>query len=228
MYDFQTSYFFNLSNYRHSSLFSHSTFVWDALKHISLYLNSFKLGIIEAEVSPGAFLIDPENISIGKGSVVEAGAYIKGPCVIGDNCVIRHGAYIRGGLIAGDACVIGHATEVKDSIFLNHAYAAHFAYVGNSILGEGVNLGAGVKLANLNFNNKPVIIHFGDKRIETGMRKLGAVIGDKSQIGCNAVLNPGTLFGKNVNCYPSINVGGVIETNQVVRNFFNSKVVQNT
>lgn len=218
MFRLQTPYFFNLANYSHSALFADSKYVWDALTQILPYLNSLQLGIIKAEVCTGAFIVDPENISIGKGSVVEPGAYIKGPCVIGVNCRVRHGAYIRGGLITGDNCVIGHDTEVKNSIFLNHVHAAHFAYVGDTILGNDVNLGAGVKCANLKLDNNQIIIHFQNQRIQTGMRKFGSIIGDGCQIGCNTVLNPGTLLGKNVDCYPCINPGGFIEANHTVRN----------
>lgn len=162
-------------------------------------------------------MANPENISIGKGTVLEPGVYIKGPCIIGENCTIRHGAYIRGNLITGNGCVIGHDTEIKNSVMLNHAQAAHFAYLGDSILGNRVNLGAGTKCANLKLDHKNIAVRFGERLIETGLKKFGAIIGDDSQTGCNSVTNPGTLFGKQVFCYPCLNVGGFVASKQLIR-----------
>jgi UDP-N-acetylglucosamine diphosphorylase / glucose-1-phosphate thymidylyltransferase / UDP-N-acetylgalactosamine diphosphorylase / glucosamine-1-phosphate N-acetyltransferase / galactosamine-1-phosphate N-acetyltransferase len=204
------SYFFNFPLFAHSILFSKITYVWEALEHLPAYLHTIPLGVHAGDISPQAYLINPELISIGKGSRVEPGAFIQGPCVIGERCTVRHGAYIRGDVLTGDDCVIGHDTEVKASIFFNRAHAAHFAYVGDSILGHGVNLGAGTKCANFRLDQGLIHIHFQKNRIETGRRKLGAIIGDDSQIGCNTVLNPGTLIGQNVQCYPCLNAGGFI------------------
>lgn len=217
MHNFEPSYFFDLSGFKHKALFK-GNFVWDALKEITGYLKAFSLGQIDGDVSPQAYLINPEKITIGKGSVVEPGAYIKGPCIIGENCVVRHGAYIRGNFIAGDKCVIGHDTEVKNAIFLNGAQAAHFAYIGDSILGNQCNLGAGTKLANLKLAHDTVFIHHEGKNIDTGLRKFGAVIGDKAQTGCNVVTNPGTLLGPLVRCYPCLNVGGFVPSSSIVKN----------
>lgn len=180
--------------------------VWEALKKIPAWFKKQSLGRIEGVVSPQAFLINPELIVIGKGTVVEAGAYLQGPLWIGENCTIRHGAYLRGNVIAADGVVIGHDTETKNSIFLKGAHAAHFAYVGDSILGAAVNLGAGVKLANLRLNGEEISVE-GER---TGLRKLGSIVGDKCQIGCNVVLNPGTFLGKEVDVMPLVNVGGFI------------------
>lgn len=143
----------------------------------------------------GAVLIG-RKISIGEGALVESGAMIKSPAVIGDFCEIRQGAYLRGYLLAGDRCVLGHTTEIKHSIFLNDAKAGHFAYVGDSILGNNVNLGAGTKFANLRFLPGNVTFFFEEKKIDTGRRKFGAILGDNSQTGCNSVTSPGTIMGK--------------------------------
>lgn len=210
--------FFDLSSYQHASLFKNQNVVWKALSQIQTYLSSLKLGHIEIDIPSGAFLIDAHLISIEKGSVVEPGAYIKGPCVIGKNCTIRHGAYIRGNLIAGDHCVIGHDTEIKNAILLNHVHAAHFAYVGDSILGNRVNLGAGTKCANLKFNKESITVQFQGNKIETGLKKFGAILGDDVQTGCNVVTNPGTILGKGVFCSPVMNVRGVIPANSIVKN----------
>ena len=210
MQDLKTPYFFDLSVYAHAALFLEGAYPWIALAQISRYLKAARLGHIEGTVSPQAYLFHPELISIGPGSVVEPGAYIQGPCIIGANCTVRHGAYIRGNFIAGNRCVIGHDTEVKNSIFLDGVQAAHFAYVGDSILGNNVNLGAGTKCANLKLNHGAIIIHHNGQRLNTELKKLGAILGDRTQIGCNSVTNPGTLMGPEVLCYPCVNVGGFI------------------
>lgn len=137
------------------------------------------------------------RISLGRGVLVESGALIKSPAIIGDYSEIRQGAYLRGYCLTGAHCVIGHTTEVKHSIFLDHAKAGHFAYLGDSILGREVNLGAGTKFANLRFLAGNVAIRTSEGSIDTGRRKFGAILGDKVQTGCNSVTNPGTLIGKD-------------------------------
>lgn len=209
--------FFDISSFSHKELFEGIEYVWEALGKISPYLKKQKLGLKEIQIPQNVFLEHAEQISIGEGTVIEPGAFIRGPCIIGKNCVIRHGAYIRGDFIAGDSCVIGHDTEVKNTIFLNSAHAAHFAYLGDSILGNKTNLGAGVKCANLKLNNDQIIISIDEKKIKTGLRKFGAIIGDDTQIGCNTVTNPGTIMGKGVRCYPCMNVGGVIPSHHLVK-----------
>lgn len=212
-----TSYFFDLTHFKHKKLFNHSLAPWQALADLMSYLANYPLGLIEAEISPEAYLIDPQLISIGKGSIVEPGAYIKGPCIIGANCIIRHGAYIRGNVITGDSCVIGHASEVKHAIFLDQAHAAHFAYIGNSILGNKVNLGAGVRCANFKLDHSLINVHYKDQSIATGMRKLGAIIGDGAQIGCNCVTNPGAMIGKDVYSYPCLNIRGCVPSRSFIK-----------
>lgn len=217
-HEFSSQTYFNLSSFAHSGLFEGCKYVWEVLPKIHPYLQSLPLGVIETEIPQGAFLINPELISIGKGTVVEPGAYIKGPCIIGEKCTIRHGAYIRGDVIVGNNSVIGHDTEIKNTIMLNDAHAAHFAYLGDSILGNHVNLGAGTKCANLRLDNKEIVIRHDEQEFHTGLRKFGSIIGDGVQIGCNSVLNPGTLVGKWVACYPCVNFGGVIPAHVTVRN----------
>jgi NDP-sugar pyrophosphorylase family protein len=210
--------FFDLANYPHKELFQSISFVWEALSQIKPYLAAFPLGYNEGKLAENVFLENKEQISIGTGTIVESGAFIRGPCIIGKNCVIRHGAYIRGHVITGDSCVIGHDTEVKNSIFFNDSHAAHFAYVGDSILGNGVNLGAGTICANLKLDRTDIYIDIEGERFETGLRKLGAILGDAAQTGCNSVLSPGTLFGKSACCYPCMHVLGFIPENHIVKN----------
>jgi UDP-N-acetylglucosamine diphosphorylase / glucose-1-phosphate thymidylyltransferase / UDP-N-acetylgalactosamine diphosphorylase / glucosamine-1-phosphate N-acetyltransferase / galactosamine-1-phosphate N-acetyltransferase len=208
---------FDLSAYRHKEIFENCLYAWEALGRLSDYLHTLSLGNIEIPIPDGAFLVNPELISIGKGSVVEPGAYIKGPCWIGENCTVRHGAYIRGEIITGNGCVLGHDSEFKHSILLDDAHAAHFAYVGDSILGNRINLGAGTVCANLKLDKKPVRVSIDGENYQTGLRKLGALIGDDAQTGCHAVLNPGTVLGKRAICYPCLNIGGTIPAGKVIK-----------
>ena len=150
--------------------------------------------IVLGKVHPSAFI--EGRVFIDEGVVVEPTAYIKGPAIILKNSEVRHGAYIRGNVFIGANCVVGHATEVKSSIFCDEAKAGHFAYVGDSFLGRNVNLGAGTKLANLKLAHDEVFYKDPEthKRVGSGLKKFGSVIGDNVQTGCNAVLSPGTLL----------------------------------
>lgn len=209
------SYFF-LETFTHRELFEGIEYPWMALLELKKFFKS-RVGKIACPIPKGVTLVHPELISIGEGSMVEAGAYIVGPCVFGKECQIRHGAYIRGNVVAGDRCVIGHATEVKESILLDGAAAPHFNYVGNSILGNGVNLGAGVVCANVRLDGEEVAVLFEGQRILTGMKKFGALVGDGSKLGANCVLNPGTLMGKKVFCAPLLKISGTILPNSIIK-----------
>ncbi len=209
--------FFSLKEYSHSSLFEGCQYPWEALTRLQEYLKTLSLGKIAIEIPAGVHLINPESISIGEGSIIEPGAYVQGPCSIGKNCIIRHGAYIRGDVITGDSCVIGHDTEMKHSILFNHSAAAHFNYVGDSILGNKINLGAGVKCANLRLDHQPIHIFIQGEKINTGLSKLGAIVGDGAQVGCNCVINPGTILAKNSFCFPCLNVYGFVPENSKVK-----------
>ena len=159
-----------------------------------------------AALMPGAYLND-DRVIIGPGTIVESGAFIKCPCVIGANTEVRQGAYIRGDVIVGDKCVVGHATEIKNSILLDGAKAGHFAYVGDSILGNNVNLGAGTKLANLKMVTGSVVVCTPKgERVDTRRRKLGAILADDTETGCNSVTSPGTILGRESRVYPCVSI----------------------
>lgn len=185
------------------------TFPWDVFFQLDEFFSTVSY-CIEIEVPSSVFLENREQISIGKGTILEPGVYIRGPCCIGKNCTLRHGAYIRGDTILRDGAHVGHAAEVKRSILLENAAASHFCYVGDSILGAGVNLGAGVKCANLRLDRKEVMIHFEGNRWNTGLHKLGAILGDGVQVGCNAVLNPGTIIFPRKAIAPLSSVRGIV------------------
>lgn len=199
-------YFSNLS----LPLFEGIPVVWDALKHLPSFLKTLELGKIEIKLPDGVFLENPELIFIGEGTTIESGSYIRGPTYIGKNCEIRQGAYLRGNVFLEEGALVGHCTEVKNSIFLKGAHAAHFNYVGDSILGEKSNLGAGVKCANFRLDQSEIGVWIDEKKVMTGLRKLGVILGDRSQIGCNSVTSPGTLIGQDVACYPCMHIQGSI------------------
>ena len=153
------------------------------------------------------------RVFIDKGAVVEPFVQIQGPCFIGANSEIRHCAYLRGYVYSGRSCVIGHTTEVKSSCFLDHAKAAHFAYVGDSILGQNCNLGAGTRLANLKLN-KSVISYcdpISGQVVSSGLKKFGAILGDSCQTGCNSVLSPGTLLLPKTAVMPCLHYRGTLK-----------------
>ncbi len=156
-----------------------------------------------AIIQAGAYLSD-DQVILGAGAVVESGALIKGPTVVGKNTEVRQGAYIRGTCLVGDGCVVGHTTEIKASIMLDGAKAGHFAYIGDSILGRDVNLGAGTKLANLKMIPGQVMVRVRGKPVKTGRRKLGAILGDTTETGCNSVTSPGTIVGPRSVIYPGV------------------------
>ncbi|MDE3045278.1 MAG: UDP-N-acetylglucosamine diphosphorylase [Verrucomicrobiota bacterium] len=209
--------FFSLKQFKHRSLWKEGEPVWSALYELKGYLEKAPLGEILTPIPLNVHLERPELISIGKGTLIEPGVFIQGPCIIGDGCIIRHGAYLRGDLILGDRCVVGHSSELKHSILLDGAAATHFVYVGDSILGKEANLGAGVKCANLRLDRREVTVRLEKTIWKTKLKKFGAVIGDGAQIGCNCVLNPGTLIGKESACHPLLNIGGYIPPRSLVK-----------
>ena len=152
----------------------------------------------------GGAVIVGRNIRIGRGVLIESGAMVKAPAIIGDYSEIRQGAYLRGYCLIGRRCVVGHTTEVKHSIFLDDAKAGHFAYIGDSILGANVNLGAGTKFANLRFLPGTIIVRTPQGAVDTGLKKLGAILGDRVQTGCNSVTSPGTLIGPDSFLMPNV------------------------
>ncbi len=180
---------------------------------------------IEGEPVPSASLLCAGSvfadltIQIGTGVTIEPGALIKGPAIIGNETEVRQGAYIRGDCFFGEKCVVGHTTEVKHSLFLDNAKAGHFAYIGDSVLGNNVNLGAGTKLANLKFGPGTVAININGRKIDTGRRKIGAILGDGVQTGCNSVTNPGALLGRGCLVPPNTSVmPRFYKPNSIIRN----------
>jgi NDP-sugar pyrophosphorylase family protein len=204
----------DLKQFEHAALFDKTEFCWEALKKISDYLKTLKPANHAKLV--GTPFIEP-TVRIGRGTVVEHGAVILGPSIIGENCQIRAGAYIRGNVIVGNDCVLGNSCEFKSCILFNGATVPHFNYVGDSILGYQAHLGAGVILSNVKLTKVNIQVAYHGKTYDTGLRKFGAVIGDHAEIGCNAVLNPGSIVGKNAVIYAGTNWRGVCPANTVVK-----------
>lgn len=159
-----------------------------------------------------------ENIWIAKSAKIEDFVTIKGPVIIDEYAEIRHCAYIRGSVIVGKNCVVGNSTEVKNSILFNEVKIPHFNYVGDSILGYKSHMGAGSITSNLKTDQTNICIIMKDgKKVETHLRKVGAIIGDYAQVGCNTVLNPGTILGRNSNIYSGCSVRGIIPSNYIYK-----------
>lgn len=182
-------------------------FIWEILPKIKPYLKRILQNkqIMQGTVSAGAYL-SKNPIYIHETAIIEPGAFIQGPAYIGADVVVRHGAYVRDNVILLNGSLLGHASEAKNSLFFPHAYAPHFNYVGDSVLGSHVNLGAGTKLSNLAIvsekdlttGKRPTIkLKVDNSEYDTGLDKLGAILGNHAQTGCNSVLNPGCLVGKN-------------------------------
>ncbi|MBD3307371.1 glucose-1-phosphate thymidylyltransferase [candidate division KSB3 bacterium] len=205
-----------MTNFAHRELFADLDGVWEVLKRLPAYIEQILHPQILGTVAEGASLVG-DQIQIGNGSVIEPGAYIAGPTIIGEHTIVRHGAYIRGNVIVGDHCVVGHASELKGSILFDHSGAPHFNYVGDSILGNHVNLGAGTKLSNLKMLKGSVHVKMGQRVYDSGLRKFGAILGDRAETGCNAILNPGTLIGPGSLVYPNITVSGYIPPHSIVK-----------
>lgn len=158
-----------------------------------------------------------ENIWIAKSAKIAKTAYINGPAIIGKNAEVRHCAFIRGSAIVGENSVVGNSTELKNVILFNNVQVPHYNYVGDSILGYKSHMGAGSITSNVKSDKKLVVVKNKDEKIETGLKKFGAMLGDCVEVGCGSVLNPGTVIGKNTNIYPLSSVRGVIKEKSIYK-----------
>ena len=208
--------FFDLSDESVALFFENCSTVYEVLPRIQDHVKRL-IGDeqqILGEVMEGAWISD-RPIFIHPTARIEPGAYIHGPAYIGANAVVRHGAFVRENVILLDKAILGHASEAKNALFLPNAHAPHFNYVGDSILGQNVNLGAGTKLSNLTMvsekdlatGKRPTVkISVAGERVDLGVAKIGAIIGDNVQTGCNSVLNPGCLIGEGCLVYANLSV----------------------
>jgi NDP-sugar pyrophosphorylase family protein len=207
--------YLDLKQTDHAALFHGVTQVWEILPKLVHYL--------EEQLVPANFgrtIGDPvigDHVFIGRGTVVEPGAYIKGPAWIGADCQIRHGAYIRENVIIGAGSVVGNSCEIKNSFLCNGCQIPHFNYVGDSILGAKVHLAAGVIVSNLKLNGDFITLRVDEQIITTGLRKFGALIGDHAEVGCNAVINPGSIIGRKSLIYPGVSWRGTLPANSIAK-----------
>jgi NDP-sugar pyrophosphorylase family protein len=220
--------FFDLSDPFVASFFAGCDLVWEAVPHIGRHVRRLteEKQTILGDVAGGAYLSE-RPIYIAEGASVEPGAYILGPAYIGAGAKVLHGAYIRENVILLPGSALGHASEAKNSLFLPGAHAPHFAYVGDSILGQRVNLGAGTKLSNLGVlsskdattGKRPTIKLLIDGELyDTQLDKFGAVLGDDAQTGCNSVLNPGCLLGRGTLVYANVSLTkGYYPANTIIK-----------
>lgn len=213
---FKPSDLFDLTQTEHASLFEGCEYAWDALKRIKDYVAKHARSELHNKCVGRAWIAD--GVFIGEGTTVEDGVMIKGPAIIGRNCQIRHNAYLREDVIIGDGCVIGNSCEFKNALLFNNAQVPHFSYVGDSILGHKAHLGAGVKISNLKLTPGNISLEWEKKSIDTGLRKFGAMIGDRAEVGCNAVLNPGSVIGRDSLIYPNTNWRGVLPSKHIAKN----------
>ena len=189
------------------------TYPWEVLPHIKDYILELGATLPEEEYNKIG-----EDVWIHKTAKVYETAYIHGPAIICKDAEIRHCAFIRANAIVGEGVVVGNSTELKNVILFNKVQVPHYNYVGDSILGYKAHMGAGSIMSNVKSDKKLVVIKDGKEQIETGIKKIGAMLGDEVEIGCGSVLNPGTIVGKHTNIYPLSSVRGVIPANSIYKN----------
>lgn len=213
MEECQINKLYNLDETIAKDLISKYKYPWEVLPQIGKFILD-----IGPKLDPEIYEKKGENIWIAKSANIMPTAYIKGPAIIGEEAEIRHCAFIRGNAIVGNNAVVGNSTELKNVILFNKVQVPHYNYVGDSILGYKAHMGAGSITSNVKSDKKLVIVKNGDKTIETGLKKFGAMIGDNVEIGCGSVLNPGTVIGRNTNVYPLSSVRGVLKENSIYKN----------
>ncbi len=204
---------YNLEETIAKKLLEQVEYPWEALPKISEFI--IELGkTLDKEI----YEEKGENIWIAKTANVYPSAYIKGPAIIGENAEIRHCAFIRGNAIVGNGAVVGNSTELKNVILFNKVQVPHYNYVGDSILGYKAHMGAGSITSNVRSDKKLVVVKDENEKIETGLKKVGAMIGDGVEVGCGSILNPGSVVGKNTNIYPLSSVRCVVPPNSIYKN----------
>ncbi len=203
---------FDLSHSAAAPLLERFEYPWDALSDISDFIIELGKKLPEDE-----FDHPQEDVWIAKDATVFPSAYVHGPCIIGHRTEVRHCAFIRGSALVGDDCVVGNSTELKNVILFDGVQVPHYNYVGDSILGYKAHMGAGSITSNVKGDKTNVVVKTREGNIETGRKKFGAMLGDFVEVGCNSVLNPGTVIGRCTNIYPVSRVRGVIPANSIYK-----------
>ena len=203
---------FFTENQLFSPLFEQAEYPFEVLSKISSFIK--ELGpTLDKEIYENK----GENIWIARSAKVAPTASITGPCIIGENTEVRHCAFIRGNALIGNDCVVGNSTELKNVVLIGKVQVPHYNYVGDSILGYGSHMGAGSITSNVKSDKTLVTVKVGDEKIETGLKKFGAILGDFVEVGCGSVLNPGTIIGNHSNIYPLSSVRGFVPANSIYK-----------
>lgn len=203
---------YNLEETIAGKLFEGATYPWEVLPKISAFI--VELG---NQLNSEEYEKRGENVWVAKSAKVAPTAYINGPAIIGKESEIRHCAFIRGNAIVGEGAVVGNSTELKNVVLFNKVQVPHYNYVGDSILGYRAHMGAGSITSNVKSDKTLVVVKDGEDQIPTGLKKFGAMLGDCVEVGCNSVLNPGTVVGRNAQIYPTSCVRGVIRANSIYK-----------
>lgn len=203
---------YNLDETIAKDLFTGATYPWEVLPKISAFILQLGSTLSEEEYEKVG-----EDVWIAKSATVAPTAYIHGPAIIGKNAEVRHCAFIRGNAIVGEGAVVGNSTELKNVVLFNKVQVPHYNYVGDSILGYKAHMGAGSITSNVKSDKKLVVVKDGKERIETGLKKFGAMLGDEVEVGCGSVLNPGTVVGRHSNIYPLSSVREVVPANSIYK-----------
>ncbi|MCD7746476.1 MAG: UDP-N-acetylglucosamine pyrophosphorylase [Lachnospiraceae bacterium] len=203
---------YNLNETIAKELFDGAEYPWEVLPNISAFILSLGSTLPEEDYEKCG-----EDVWIAKSATVAPTAYIHGPAIIGKNAEVRHCAFIRGNAIVGEGAVVGNSTELKNVVLFNKVQVPHYNYVGDSILGYKAHMGAGSITSNVKSDKKLVVVKDGKERIETGLKKFGAMLGDEVEVGCGSVLNPGTVIGPHSNIYPLSSVREVVPANSIYK-----------
>ena len=202
---------YDLTHTRAAQMLEGCEYPWEALSKIKETVLA-----IGSVLDESVYERKGDNVWIARSASVAPTATIMGPCIIGENTEVRPGAFLRGSILVGDGCVVGNSTELKNCILFDGVQVPHYNYVGDSILGHMAHMGAGAITSNVKGDSKNVVVH-GEQHYETGRKKFGAMLGDHAEIGCNSVLNPGTVIGRNTQVYPLSSVRGAIPANSIVK-----------
>ncbi|MEE0697549.1 MAG: UDP-N-acetylglucosamine pyrophosphorylase [Oscillospiraceae bacterium] len=194
-----------------AELFSGKTYAWEVLPEIKAFILKLGPTLPESEFDHPA-----EDVWIAKDAKVFPSAYIGGPCIIDHEAEVRHCAFIRGSAIVGKGCVVGNSVELKNVVLFDKVQTPHYNYVGDSVLGYKAHMGAGSITSNVK-SDKTLVVVKGDVNIETGLKKFGAILGDNVEVGCNSVLNPGSVIGRRASIYPTSSVRGVVPEDSIYK-----------
>ena len=213
MQELEVKNLLNLNETIANKIFEKVTYPWEVINKISEFI--IELG---ETLDKNIYEEKAPNVWVAKSAEIAPTAFIGGPCIIDENAKIRHSAFIRENAIVGKNVVVGNSTELKNVIIFNNSEVPHYNYVGDSILGYKSHMGAGSIISNLKSDKSNVSVKYNDKKIETNLRKFGAILGDNVEVGCSSVLNPGSIIGRKTNIYPLSCVRGFIGSNKIYKN----------